>query len=92
MAQTGIQPDIEQGLGAGDEHLIIPSTGFLIDLTGLEPGPQQVQYAFVHEAAQTGLGDNDGELDFADTVANFPCFATGTLIRTPDGDCLVETL
>lgn len=85
VPRTGVQPDIEQGLGGGDEHLILPGSNVVIDLTGLEPGPAMVTYSAADEAAQTGVGDNDGQLDFADTRADFPCLASGTLVDTPEG-------
>lgn len=92
MARTGVQPDAEQGLGAGDEQLIIQSTGFVIDTSGLNPGPEQVQYGFTDEVSTSTDGDNDGELDFLDLQGNFPCFGRGTLIKTPKGERSVESL
>ncbi len=87
---TFVQPDIEQGLGAGDEHLIFGNNGLFIDLTGVESGT--TTYSFADEVATAQLGDNDGELDFADTRTTFPCFAKGTLIETDAGPRPVETL
>lgn len=92
MSQTGVQPDIEQGLGAGDEHLIIQNTGYLIDIAGLNPGPETIQYAFDSQAGISGYGDDDGNLDFADTTSSFPCFTRGTLIKTPNGEKPVENI
>ena len=51
-----------------------------------------MQYGFADETATAEYGDNDGELDFADTRSDFPCFAEGTMIRTPGGDQTVQTL
>ncbi|MEL6314733.1 MAG: Hint domain-containing protein [Pseudomonadota bacterium] len=81
VPRTLVQPDIEQGFGAGDEHLILQQSNFLVDLAGLPVGPETVTYGFDDEIADPDKGDNDGELDFAD----FVCFATGTLITTPNG-------
>ncbi|MEL7013493.1 MAG: Hint domain-containing protein [Pseudomonadota bacterium] len=81
VPRTVVQPDIEQGFGAGDEHLILQQSNFLIDLAGLPVGPETVTYGFDDEIADPDKGDNDGELDFAD----FVCFATGTQITTPNG-------
>lgn len=92
MARTDVQPNTEQGLGAGDEHMIIASTGFLIDVGGLAPGPEQVHYASDSQPATDGIGDNDGNLDFVDLRASFPCFAKGTFIDTPSGLRPIETL
>ena len=86
-----VQPDTEQGLGAGDEHLIL-SNGFVIDIGGFNPGPESVQYTAADETAQAAYGDNDGQLDFVDTRADFPCFDIGTLIRTPKGNIPIEQL
>lgn len=41
---------------------------------------------------QTDQGDNDGELDFTDTRRDFPCYANGTLILTPQGPRPVQDL
>lgn len=90
LAQTGVQPDIEQGLGAGDEHLILPGAGLFIELGGVTEGT--AVFAAADEPASGDLGDNDGELDFADTRTTFPCFATGTRIDCPGGPRPVETL
>lgn len=92
VPRTGVQPDIEQGLGGGDEHLILPGSNIVIDVGGLPATPTTTAYGFAAEAAAPALGDNDGELDFADVRTNFPCFAKGTLISTPDGERAVETL
>lgn len=80
LPRTSIQPDIEQGRGAGDEHLLISNPRFLIDLGGVPVGPATTTYSFADEGAGPG-GDDDGNLDFAD----FPCLAPGTAIRTPGG-------
>lgn len=88
MPRVNIMPDIEQNLGAGDEHLLIPGPNFLIDLGGLPVGPQTVFYTMKDEVADPAKGDNDGELDFAD----FVCFAAGARIATPDGERAVEDL
>lgn len=90
MQTTTPQHDIEQGLGAGDEHLIFASTRYFIDLTGVTPGTTTLTAA--DNTAHPDRGDNDGELDFADTRRDFPCFATGTLIATPCGPKPVQTL
>ncbi|MEL6207102.1 MAG: Hint domain-containing protein [Pseudomonadota bacterium] len=87
VPRTGVQPDIEQGLGAGDEHLLLNNQPFLIDLAGLPAGPETVTYTQTDEVAGPG-GDDDGELDFAD----FPCFAPGTMIGTPRGPIDVADL
>ncbi|MEM7732122.1 MAG: Hint domain-containing protein [Pseudomonadota bacterium] len=81
VPRTVVQPDIEQRFGAGDEHLILQQSPFLIDLAGLPIGPEVVTYGFDDEVADPNRGDNDGELDFAD----FVCFAPGTMITTPGG-------
>ncbi|AJE46383.1 Hint domain-containing protein [Celeribacter indicus] len=80
MPKTSVQPDIEQGLGAGDEHLLIAERPFLIDLGGVPAGPETVRYSQADKPAGAG-GDDDGNLDFAD----FSCFAPGTAIATPEG-------
>ncbi|WP_415404437.1 Hint domain-containing protein [Tateyamaria sp. SN3-11] len=87
VQRTNVQPDTQQGLGAGDEHLILNQRNVVIDLGGVPVGPEEVQYANADEVAGSD-GDDDGELDFAD----FPCFAEGTLIDTPTGPRPVETL
>ena len=84
VPRTNVQPDIQQGFGAGDEHLILEQAPFLIDLAGLPVDPtmpESVTYGFDDETADPNVGDNDGELDFAD----FVCFAPGTMITTPGG-------
>ncbi len=95
-----VQPDAEQGFGAGDEHLIF-SNGYIFDLTGFDAGITTYQYDISDEVANAAWGDNDGELDFADTNVSFPCFAAGTRLLTPRGEVdvcalvegdLVETL
>lgn len=80
VPRTGVQPDIEQGLGGGDEHLILPGQRFLIDLGGVPTGPQTVTYTRADDVGDA-TGDDDGNLDFN----NFPCFAPGTSIDTPSG-------
>ena len=85
--RTNVQPDTQQGLGGGDEHLILEQSNVVIDIGGVPVGPEQVQYANADEVAGPE-GDDDGELDFAD----FPCFAEGTLIDTSSGPRAVETL
>lgn len=96
---VGVQPDDEQGLAAGDEHLVIRNANLVIDVGGLNAVSQTVEYSFAEEAADTDAGDNDGQLDFADTTSSFassspafPCFARTTLIRTPHGARPVEDL
>lgn len=88
MPRSGIQPDIQQGLGAGDEHLVINSSRFLIDLGGVGTGT--VTYTNADQSADTGEGDNDGNLDFNEVDP--PCFTPGTLIDTPGGRRPAETL
>ncbi|MEM7744492.1 MAG: Hint domain-containing protein [Pseudomonadota bacterium] len=90
MTRTGVNDDAEQGLAAGDEHLLITQQPFLIDLGGLPPvgEPDIVRYTIDDEEATVGVGDDDGNLDFAD----FPCFASGTLVGTALGVAPVETL
>lgn len=83
-----VQPDIEQGRGAGDEHLIFEQQKFLIDLNGLPATPSKMIYNPSSDIANPNRGDNDGELDFAD----FVCFTPGTLILTPAGEVPVEAL
>ncbi len=92
MARTNVQPDLEQGRAAGDEHLIIPSRNIVIDVGGLPLTSTTVVYDKTSEAGSGGVGDNDGELDFADVRTNFPCFSQGTRIMTPGGECPVEAL
>ncbi|TNJ41561.1 Hint domain-containing protein [Phaeobacter sp. B1627] len=87
VPRSGVQPDIQQGRGDGDEHLILYNQPFLIDLGGVPDGPARVRYTRADEAAGPG-GDDDGHLDFDD----FPCFATGTLITTPSGQVDVADL
>ncbi|MEM7746477.1 MAG: Hint domain-containing protein [Pseudomonadota bacterium] len=93
-ARTSVQPDIEQGLGAGDEHLIIQQGSVVINLRGVvDPdNPGTLVFENGSQVADPLLGDNDGELDFVDTVSNFPCFSAGTLIATLGGDLPVESL
>ena len=88
MPRVGINPDAEQGRAAGDEHLIIIQSKFLIDLGGVPVGPTSVRYDKFDEASDPDSGDNDGELDFN----AFPCFGVGTLIATDAGDVPVEQL
>lgn len=92
VPRSVVQPDIEQGLGGGDEHLILPGSNIVIDVGGLPPSPATTTYGFASQVASPNLGDNDGELDFTDTRTNFPCFAEGTLIATPGGERPVEVL
>lgn len=80
MPRTNIQPDAEQGLGAGDEHLIVSGPNVLIDLGGVPPGPTTVQYTNADENGGP-TGDDDGNLDFTD----FPCLTPGTMVATPAG-------
>lgn len=87
VPRTGVRPDIEQGRGAGDEHLLLNNQPFLIDLGGVPVGPATVTYTQADEAAGPG-GDNDGQLDFDD----FPCIAAGTMIATPNGATDVAAL
>ena len=88
VPRTGINPDAEQGRASGDEHLLLTQQPFLIDLGGVPVGPETVTYDNTDDIGAPGVGDNDGNLDFAD----FPCFATGTHIATPRGDVRVEDL
>ncbi|MEM8538456.1 MAG: Hint domain-containing protein, partial [Pseudomonadota bacterium] len=88
VSRTGIQPDREQDLGAGDEHLVLFNDGLVIDLAGLPATPTDVQYANADQAADPATGDNDGNLDFA----SFPCLAAGTMIQTPAGEVDVAGL
>jgi len=88
VARTSIQPDREQGLGGGDEHLVLFDAGYVIDLGGVPATPTDVDYTDADENAVVGEGDDDGELDFA----AFPCLATGTRIATPSGLRRVEDL
>ncbi|MBT0958568.1 Hint domain-containing protein [Alphaproteobacteria bacterium KMM 3653] len=80
MPRTVAQPDVEQGFGAGDEHMLFSGQRFLIDLGGVPDGPSTVTYGIDDEVAGPE-GDDDGNLDFTD----FPCFAAGTMIDTPGG-------
>ena len=90
MARSGINPDAEQGLAAGDEHLIITNGAakIVIDLGGVPTGPTTVKYTRSDDIADPNDGDNDGELDFD----AFPCFAHGTRIATDHGEVAVEDL
>lgn len=92
LKQVLVEPFLEYGLAAGDEHLILPGAGIFIDLGGISSDPADVTYDFADEVARPRLGDNDGELDFKDMVPDFPCFATGTRIATPFGLRDVELL
>lgn len=87
MPRTGVQPDIEQGRGAGDEHLLLAGQPFLIDLGGVPVGPSTITYTEADEIGSPD-GDDDGNLDFDD----FPCFAPGTLIATPSGQIDIAEL
>ncbi len=91
LQTTTIHPDAEQGIAAGDEHLLLEGANMVIDLAGLSD-QTTVTYTYADEVAGPNVGDNDGELDFADARADFPCFVDGTLIRTPGGDVPVEAL
>lgn len=82
MPSTSINPNDEQGMAGGDEHLLISSENFLIDLGGVPVGPAVVLYGQTDQAANINEGDNDGNLDFLD----FPCFTPGTMILTPSGN------
>ncbi|PRY80311.1 Hint domain-containing protein [Yoonia maritima] len=88
MLRTSINPDAEQGMAAGDEHLIIVNSNFIIDLGGVPVGPASVRYDRDDQAAVAGEGDDDGELDFSE----FPCFGLGTLIEAATGQVPVENL
>jgi Hint domain len=85
IKQFPVEPFLEYGLAAGDEHLILPGAGIFIDLRGISPDPADVIYDFSDEVARALIGDNDGELDFRDMAPDFPCFASGTGIATPFG-------
>ncbi|NCU19755.1 Hint domain-containing protein [Candidatus Falkowbacteria bacterium] len=88
MPRTGVQPDEEQGMASGDEHLIITGTKFLIDLGGVPATPTTVTYSQADQVSVPDTGDNDGNLDFTD----FPCLAAGTLVQATTGPVPVETL
>ena len=90
ISPSSVQPDIEQGLGAGDEHLIFQQNNLIIDLRGvIDPdNPGTLVFTNDDETADPGLGDNDGELDFEDVVADFggfPCIEATTLVETIGG-------
>ncbi|WP_281969240.1 Hint domain-containing protein [Roseovarius nanhaiticus] len=87
VPRTGVQPDIEQGRGAGDEHLLLSNQPFLIDLGGVPVGPATVTYTEADESSSAG-GDDDGQLDFED----FPCIAPGAMIATPTGSTEIAAL
>lgn len=78
---VGVNNDGEQGLQAGDEHLIL-SNGYVIDINGLPIGPATIQYDITSEIGDLAVGNNNGELNFGD----FPCFVPGTAIRTMSGE------
>jgi Hint domain len=92
IKQFPVEPYLEYGLAAGDEHLVLPGAGLFIDLGGISAKPIDVTYDITDEIALKSLGDNDGELDFKDMAPDFPCFATGTRIATPFGLRDVEAL
>ena len=89
VPRTSVNPDAEQGRAAGDEHLLITGANFIIDLGGFDG--ETVNYTEDDENAGSGVGDDDGQLDFAD-FADFPCFTPGTLIQTPRGAVDVSDL
>jgi hypothetical protein len=93
VPRTSVQPDDEQGLGAGDQHLILFQQRFFIQLSGVPVGPESVSLnSNIDEVGITTIGDNDGNLDFVDVVTTFPCFAEGTLIDTLNGPKACEAL
>ncbi|MGG7565713.1 Hint domain-containing protein [Rhodovulum sp. DZ06] len=94
-----VRPDEEQGFAAGDEHLVISDLNLVIDLAGLPATPTDITYDASDEAATVGVGDDDGELDFADRLdpafapaAAFTCIGAGARIDTPEGLRPVEAL
>ncbi|MWD29864.1 hypothetical protein E0K89_020490 [Aquicoccus sp. SCR17] len=89
MPRTGAQPDEQQGLASGDEHLVFTSARFVIDLNGLPAEAETLTYTHgENDAGDPSIGDNDGELDFED----FPCLARATMLMTESGPRPVERL
>lgn len=89
MPRAVAQPDEQQGLASGDEHLVFSSNRFVIDLNGLPAEAGTLTYTHgVNDAGDPATGDNDGALDFED----FPCLARGTMLMTESGPRPVERL
>ncbi|MGI3165279.1 Hint domain-containing protein [Pseudooceanicola sp. 200-1SW] len=84
MPRTGVNPDAEQGLAAGDEHILFIQSNFLIDYAGFEAGSSTFKIQHSDEKADPGIGDNDGQFDWTDQAA-FVCIASGSLIDMVHG-------
>lgn len=91
MARTGVNPDAEQGLAAGDEHMLFTQSNFLIDYAGFDAGSSTYRINHSDEKATPQIGDNDGEFDWTDASA-FVCIAAGSRVETLLGPRAVETL
>ena len=90
-----VQPDAEQGAAAGDDYLIFTQGGnFVFDLNGFPSG--STTQTFTNDTTgQNGdpdIGDNDGQLDFADVAVPVVCFTPDVKIDTGAGPRLIQDL
>lgn len=95
--QLSPKNDLVSNVGGGDEYIVFDAGGrfLLYNLNGALPTePTTLFYPGTAQNGDPTLGDNDGELDFADSYRAYQpvCFCAGTLIESHRGPVKVEAL